>query len=47
MIMLELIFNLAKIPVNLELSRKTFSRIKNPIQKFTNEIYNLQPNPKK
>ena len=39
-------FNLAKIPVNLELSRKTFSRIKNPIQKFTNEIYNLQPDPK-
>ena len=38
-------FNLAKIPVNLELSRKTFSRIKNPIQKFTNEIYNLEPNP--
>ncbi len=38
-------FNLAKIPVNLELSRKTFSRIKNPIQKFTNEIYNLEPDP--
>jgi len=39
-------FNLAKIPVNLELSRKTFSRIKNPIQKLTNEIYNLEPDPK-
>ena len=37
-------FNLGKIPVNLALSRKTFSRIKNPIQKFTNEIYNLKPN---
>ena len=37
-------FNLAKIPVNFALSRKTFSRIKNPIQKFTNEIYNLKPN---
>ena len=39
-------FNLAKIPVNLEFSRKTFSRIKNPIQKFTNEVYNLEPDPK-
>jgi hypothetical protein len=39
-------FNLAKIPINLELSRKTFSRIKNPIQKLTNEIYNLEPDPK-
>ena len=38
-------FNLAKIPINLELSRKTFSRIKNPIQKITNEIYNLEPDP--
>jgi hypothetical protein len=37
-------FNLAHIPVNLKLSRKTFSRIKNPIQKFTSEIYNLEPN---
>ena len=39
-------FNLARIPINLKLSRKTFSRIKNPIQKLTNEIYNLEPNPK-
>jgi hypothetical protein len=31
--------------MNIELSRKTFSRIKNPIQKFTNEIYNLEPDP--
>ena len=31
-------FNLSKIPVNLEISRKTFSRIKKPIQKF---IYRL------
>ena len=38
-------FNLANIPMNIELSRKTFSRIKNPIQKFTNEIYNLEPDP--
>ena len=38
-------FNFAKIPVNLKLSRKTFSRIKKPIQKFTSEIYNLTPNP--
>ena len=39
-------FNLSKIPVNLEISRKTFSRIKKPIQKFTNEIYNLEPDPR-
>ncbi len=38
-------FNLAKIPVNLQLSRKTFSRIKNPIQKLTNEMYSLEPDP--
>ena len=39
-------FNLARIPINLKLSRKTFSQIKKPIQKFTNEIYNLEPDPK-
>lgn len=39
-------FNLSKILVNFELSRKTFSRIKNPIQKFTSEIYNLGPDPR-
>ena len=37
-------FNLSKIPINFELSRKTFSRIKKPIQKLTNEIYDLEPN---
>ena len=37
-------FNLSKIPMNFELSRKTFSRIKKPIQRLTNEIYDLEPN---
>lgn len=37
-------FNLSKIPMNFELSRKTFSRIKKPIQRLTSEIYNLEPN---
>ena len=37
-------FNLSKIPINFELSRKTFSRIKKPIQRLTSEIYNLEPN---
>ena len=30
--------------MNFELSRKTFSRIKKPIQRLTNEIYDLEPN---
>ena len=37
-------FNLSKIPMNFELSRKTFSRIKKPIQRLTSEIYDLEPN---
>ena len=37
-------FNLSKIPINFELSRKTFSRIKKPIQRLTSEIYDLEPN---
>ena len=37
-------FNLSKIPINFELSRKTFSKIKKPIQRLTNEIYDLEPN---
>jgi len=37
-------FNLYKIPMNFELSRKTFSRIKKPIQRLTSEIYDLEPN---
>ena len=32
--------------MNFELSRKTFSRIKKPIQRLTNEIYDLEPNSK-
>ena len=36
-------FNLSKIPMNFELSLNTFSRIKKPLQKLTNEIYDLEP----
>ena len=33
------------IPFHLEISRKTFSKLKKPLQEITEALYNLKPNP--
>ena len=40
-------FPIASIPFHIELSRKTFTKLKKPIQSLTNTIYDLKPSNKK